>query len=75
MTKLQVHCSRRKCGKNPREEEAWYYLALTAHEQGDHVRVAEACDSAELAGLTDQKTETVHQSEWVKCLECRYYGV
>ncbi|HZV12216.1 MAG TPA: hypothetical protein VFA55_03305, partial [Candidatus Kapabacteria bacterium] len=36
--------------KNPKNEEAWYYLALVAHEQHDHFRVAEACDSAELAG-------------------------
>jgi tetratricopeptide (TPR) repeat protein len=52
--------------KNPKNEEAWYYLALVAHEQHDHFRVAEACDSADLAGSQfKQKTAVLREDEWV----------
>jgi len=52
--------------KNPKNEEAWYYLALTVQQQHDHFRVAEACDSAELAGSEyHQKIEILRQNEWV----------
>lgn len=53
--------------KNPKNEEAWYYLALTAHEQHDYSRVAEACDSAELAGSQYKlKIIALRQNEWVE---------
>jgi tetratricopeptide (TPR) repeat protein len=52
--------------KNPKNEEAWYYLALVAHEQLDHNRVADAIDSAALAGTVFQvKLNALRQNEWV----------
>ncbi len=52
--------------RNPKNEEAWYYLALTAHELRDHERVADAIDSAALAGSSYQmKLNALRQNEWV----------